>query len=55
MGVAEVRRAVLVASKRRAQLAPPGVRRPDRYTPREVAECALWCVTREGTRSATLA
>ena len=33
---AEVRRAVLVASKRRARLVPPGVRRPDRYTPCEV-------------------
>ena len=41
-GAAKVRRAVLVAVTRRARLVPPGVRRPDRYTPCEVAECALW-------------
>ena len=38
---AEVRRAVLVASKRRARLVPPGVRRPDRYTPCEVGMYVL--------------
>ena len=37
-----MRRAVLVAKKRRARLVPPGVRRPDRSTPCEVAEWSLW-------------
>ena len=41
-GRSKVRRAVLVAKKRRARLVPPGVRRPDRSTPCEVAEWSLW-------------
>ena len=41
-GRAKARRAVLVASKRRARLVPPGVRRPDRCKPCEVAEWSLW-------------
>ena len=32
---------MLVASKRRARLVPPGVRRPDRYTPCEVGMYVL--------------
>ena len=37
MSAADVRRAVLAAYGRRARLDPPGVRRPDWYTPSVVA------------------
>ena len=39
---------MLVAKKRRARLVPPGVRRPDRCTPCEVAEWALWDDSSQG-------